>query len=57
MQEQLNTGIVERVEERGVEEVGEVHYLPHHPVVYQDKQTTKVRLATMLQLSKVETPR
>ena len=56
MQEQLNTGIVERVEERGVAEVGEVHYLPHHPVGHQDKQITKVRLATMLQLSKVETP-
>ena len=40
MQEQLNTGIVERVEERGVAEVGEVHYLPHHPVVHQDNQTT-----------------
>lgn len=25
-------------------EFGEVHYLPHHPVVLQDKQTTKVRV-------------
>ena len=41
IQEQLNTGIVERVEEGGA---GEVHYLAHHPVIHQDKQTTKVRV-------------
>ena len=35
IQEQLNTGVVERVEEGGVGEVGEIHYLPHHPVVRQ----------------------
>ena len=44
IQEQLNAGIVERVEEDGPGEVGEVHYLAHHPVVPQDKQTTKVRV-------------
>lgn len=44
IQEQLNTFIVERIEEGGVGEVGEVHYLPYHPVVRQDKQTTKVRV-------------
>ena len=44
IQEQLNAGIVERVEEDGAREVGEVHYLAHHPVVRQDKQTTKVRV-------------
>lgn len=43
-QEQLNAGIVERVEEGGAGEVGEVHYLAHYPVVRQDKQTTKVRV-------------
>lgn len=44
IQEQLNAGIIERVEEDGAGEVGEVHYLTHHPVVRQDKQTTKVRV-------------
>ena len=44
IQEQLNAGIVERVEEDGAGELGEVHYLAHHPVVRQDKQTTKVRV-------------
>lgn len=42
--EQLNADIVERVEEDGAGEVGEVHYLAHHPVVCHDKQTTKVRV-------------
>jgi len=42
--EQLKAGVVERVEEAVAGEVGEVHYLPHHPVVCQDRQTTKVRV-------------
>ena len=44
IQEQVNAGVVERAEEDGPGEVGKVHYLAHHPVVRQDKQTTKVRL-------------
>ncbi|XP_015774440.1 PREDICTED: uncharacterized protein LOC107352643 [Acropora digitifera] len=44
IQEQVNAAVVERVEEDGPGEVGEVHYLAHHPVVRQDKQTTKVRV-------------
>ena len=44
IQEQLKAGIVKRVEEAVAGEVGEVHYLPHHPVVRQDRQTTKVRV-------------
>ena len=40
----MNAGVVERVEEDGPGEVGEVHYLAHHPLVHQDKQTTKVRV-------------
>ena len=42
IQEQLNAGIVERVEEDGAGEVGELHYLAHHTVGREDKQTTKV---------------
>ena len=44
IKEQLNSGIVERFGESGVGEVVEVHYRTHHPVVRQDKQTTKVRV-------------
>ena len=44
IQKQVNAGVVERVEEDGAGEVGEVHYLAHHPVVCQGKQTTKVRV-------------
>ena len=44
IQEQLKSGTVERVEETVAGEVGEVHYLPHHSVVYQEKQTTKLRV-------------
>ena len=40
--EQLDRGIVERLFEKKASEVGEVHYLPHHPVLSKDKQTTKV---------------
>ena len=44
IQELVNAGVVERVEEDSPGEVGEVHYLAHHPLVHQDKQTTKVRV-------------
>ena len=44
IQEQLKAGIVERVEEAVAGGVGEVHYLPYHPVVRQDRQTTEVRI-------------
>ena len=44
IQEQVNSGVVERIEEDGPGDVGEVHYLTHHPVVRHDKQTTKVRV-------------
>ena len=40
--EQLKTGIIEEVNEEGV--VGETHYIPHHPVIRNDKTTTKVRI-------------
>ena len=40
----MNAGIVKRIEEIGVGAVGEGHYLAYHPVVRQDKQTTKVRV-------------
>ena len=41
---QLELGIVQRVPDSDVGMVGQVHYLPHHAVVKQDKDTTKVRV-------------
>ena len=40
--EMLEVGIIEEVTEE--EEVGQVHYLHHHPVIRNDKATTKFRL-------------
>lgn len=42
IQEQIESGIVERVPETSVD--GRIHYLPHHPVIRNDKATTKVRV-------------
>ena len=41
---QREGGIVEYVDESPQEQPGRVHYLPHHPVIRRDKQTTKVRV-------------
>ena len=40
--EQLEAGIIEEVTEEG--EVSQTHYLPHHPVIRNDKATTKLRV-------------
>ena len=37
---QLDKGVTERVEDSN-ETPGMVHYLPHHAVIRQDKETTK----------------
>ena len=39
----MQLGIVEEVP-AAEDVIGEVHYLPHHPVIRHDKQTTKVRV-------------
>jgi len=50
MTEQLNQGIIEPVStpasrtESNHESQSPIHYLPHHAVVRQDKETTKVRI-------------
>ena len=41
MKEQLASNIIEPVDEK---EKKEVHYLPHHPVVRESAETTKVRI-------------
>ena len=38
--EQIEKGIIERADQPG--EIGATHYLPHHPVVREDRQTTKL---------------
>ncbi len=43
VREQLSKGIVEEVNPFS-ETQGVVHYLPHHPVIHQDKDTTKLRV-------------
>lgn len=42
IKDQLRQGIVERVE--GLSNQGNFHYLPHHGVVRQDSETTKLRV-------------
>ncbi len=44
IKDQLQKGIVERVEEAEPGEVGKVHYLPHHAVIRRDKETTRLRV-------------
>ena len=45
IKEQLAAGVIEKVEE-GLEPrpPGSVHYIPHHEVLRQDRQTTKLRI-------------
>lgn len=45
IEEQLATGIVEKVPEgEEIKEGNDVHYLPHHGVIREDKVTTKLRI-------------
>lgn len=44
IQEQLRKGIVQVVDKDKAIEGDRIHYLPHHPVVRKDKDTTKVRV-------------
>ena len=44
IKDQEKRGIIERVYKDQESLVGKTHYLPHHPVVRQDKETTKVRV-------------
>ena len=42
IKDQLNRGIVEIVSQPEIASGKEVHYLPHHAVVREDKTTTKL---------------
>ena len=44
IRDQIENGVVEVVEDPALIEGERVHYLPHHAVVRQDKQTTKLRI-------------
>ena len=44
IEEQLQTGIIERVDNTACPAVGKVHYVPHHGVVLRDALTTKLRI-------------
>ena len=43
IQEQLKTGVIERVTE-DTEQANQHHYIPHHCVIRPDKATTKIRV-------------
>ena len=44
IEEQSSQGIISDVDPHALVQVGHLHYLPHHPVVREDKQTAKVRI-------------
>lgn len=44
IKDQLSKGIVEVVEQPDTQDDREVHYVPHHAVVREDKTTTKLRI-------------
>ena len=44
IQNQVRQGIVQRVDEPEATKGDNVHYLPHHAVIRQDKETTKLRI-------------
>ena len=44
IQNQTKQGIVQPVEDLESKEVVKVHYQPHHAVIRQDKETTKLRV-------------
>jgi hypothetical protein len=43
IRDQLETGIIERIPDTSDDE-NQVNYLPHHPVIRKDKDTTKIRV-------------
>ena len=44
IKEQLSKGIIEQVDKSEPSVHGATHYIPHHAVIRQDKQTTKLRV-------------
>ena len=44
IREQLDMGIIEHVDLSVPKEVNQIHYLPHHSIIWQDEDTTKLRI-------------
>ena len=44
IRDQIAKGIVEVVKNPSDGELGRIHYLPHHPVIREDKQSTRIRI-------------
>ena len=44
IRDQINRGVVEVVPDSEVAQEGQVHYIPHHTVIRNDKMTTKLRV-------------
>ena len=47
IEDQERKGIIERVNNSTIPEVGKVHYLPHHRVIRQQALSTKLRVVLM----------
>lgn len=44
IREQLKSGIIEQVERTNKEQTTNIHYMPHHAVIREDRSTTKLRI-------------
>ena len=44
IRKQLDLGSIEHVDLSVPKEVNQIHYLPHHSIIQQDKDTTKLRI-------------
>ena len=44
IQEQINEGIIEKVNKTKISEKGKEFYLPHRPAVGESRETTKIRI-------------
>ena len=51
--DQLKNNVIETVPESACAEVGKVHYLPHHPVIRQDKNTAKMHIVASSSVNSV----
>ena len=44
IKDQINKGMIQPVQDLEDTQEGKVHYLPHHAVIRQDRETTKLRV-------------
>ena len=56
IKDQINKGMIQPVQDLEDTQEGKVHYLPHHAVIRQDRETTKLRVVYDASASKVRPP-